>query len=699
MRLIETNALNVRLLLVVLWTTSTSWVGNAGAQRPHSAQPPNADHSAQPIAVGAAAEQLKRLWADLEFLSSDELRGRAVGDPSIDVAADYIADRMSQVGLDTTAFSGTPFQSFNVSLGARPGAAKRNKILVRHRSDQFPPFNASLGEGMNPMAIGSGSGVVSGRVVFAGYGITAPKLGYDDYAGIDASGATVIVLRKEPGANDRNSPFAGTRNTRHAYFSTKIDNAIQHGAAAMLLVNDPFSVLQGIQNQKSKITQEEQRRKAIEQQLEELPEGAVNIRQTLRQKLDGIDSVVASLGEDLQQAERGLIGIAEAGERAAGTDSIPVVSIARDLVDRLFVASQQKTLEEVEAAIDQTTTPHSFALPQVDLTVSVELMPTLAETSNVVGVLAGKGALAGETVVVGAHYDHVGMGGYGSLAPGTIAVHNGADDNASGTAALLAIASNVVRGAARKASHRTVVFIAFTGEERGLLGSRHYVRNPRFPLNSTVTMVNLDMVGRLRDNELTVYGVGSADQLDAIVETANERQRFDLFKVATGFGPSDHQSFYEAGIPVLFFFTGLHNDYHRPSDDFDKIDFGGLTRITDIVSEVTSELAVRPQRPKYAETENRFQMRHQMTAFMGVTLSDRGDHVVLSGLAPDGPAQRAGLQVGDRLNSIAKTGIRSSSDVLEVIRRHAPGDRLPVQITRNGTVVDLIVQLESRPEG
>jgi hypothetical protein len=291
------------------------------------------------------------------------------------------------------------------------------------------------------------------------------------------------------------------------------------------------------------------------------------------------------------------------------------------------------------------------------------------------------------------------MGGYGSLAPGTIAVHNGADDNASGTAALLAIATRLRRLLSNAPSHRRVVLIAFTGEERGLVGSKYYVRSPLFPIDSTVAMVNMDMVGRLRDNELTVYGTGSGDFLDKIVERANQRQQFKLFKVPTGYGPSDHQSFYEAGVPVLFFFTGLHNDYHRPSDDFDKIDFGGMVRVTDIVSEVTFELATRQERPKYAETENRVRIRRQLTAFMGVTLSDRGDHVVISGLTADGPAERGGIREGDRLATLASRQVQTASDVLELMRTRSPGDQLKVQVVRGRRVIDFTIRLAARPGG
>jgi hypothetical protein len=406
--------------------------------------------------------------------------------------------------------------------------------------------------------------------------------------------------------------------------------------------------------------------------------------------------MVASMREQLKQVERGVLGISEAGERDAAEASIPVVSVARDIVDNVLSQSTGRSLEEIEEKIDQTVSPQSIALPNVTVTLRMELKPAFAPTSNVIGVFAGRGELVDQTVILGAHYDHVGMGGYGSLAPGTVAVHNGADDNASGTACLLASAAQLRERLAEESSHRRVVFIAFTGEERGLVGSKHYVRSPPFPLESTVTMVNLDMVGRLRDNELTVYGTGSGDLLDEILEKANEQQQFSLFKVKTGYGPSDHQSFYEAGLPVLFFFTGLHNDYHRPTDDFDKIDFGGLTRITDIVSEVTFELAIRKERPRYAETENRVRIRRQMTAIMGVALSDRGDHVVLSGTTAGGPAESGGLRTGDRLEKLGNRRVRTASDVLELMRNHSPGDELKIRVTRGGKTIDVTIRLAVR---
>jgi C-terminal processing protease CtpA/Prc len=225
------------------------------------------------------------------------------------------------------------------------------------------------------------------------------------------------------------------------------------------------------------------------------------------------------------------------------------------------------------------------------------------------------------------------------------------------------------------------------------------VEHPLFPNESTVSMINLDMVGRLRDNELTLYGTGSADGLVDIIDRANARYQFDLFKVETGYGPSDHQSFYKAGVPVIFFFTGLHNDYHRPTDDADKINYASTARITQMVGDVALQLAVRGERPKYAETENRVSIRRQLTAFIGVTLSDQGDHVLLSSISAGGPAAVAGLRGGDRLVTIGKKQIVNSADVLNELRGRSPGQTLKIRVLRSEHPLDVTVTLAARPNG
>ena len=192
------------------------------------------------------------------------------------------------------------------------------------------------------------------------------------------------------------------------------------------------------------------------------------------------------------------------------------------------------------------------------------------------------------------------MGGRGSLAPWTKEIHNGADDNASGTVTMLEIARHFA-GQEKKPSRR-IVFIAFTGEERGLWGSAHYAKNPRFALEDTIAMFNLDMVGRLTNEKLKVQGTGTAAEFDGLVEEVNQKYEFKLEKDPSGFGPSDHTSFYRAKVPVLHIFTGLHSDYHRPSDDVDKLNLQGMRRIAQFVEDIVQGTLDQENRPEYKET-------------------------------------------------------------------------------------------------
>lgn len=222
---------------------------------------------------------------------------------------------------------------------------------------------------------------------------------------------------------------------------------------------------------------------------------------------------------------------------------------------------------------------------------STETRPILSQARNVVALLPGwDPGRADEVVVVGAHYDHLGMGGASSLAPGQVAIHNGADDNASGTAALIEVARTLVEATTPA---RPVLFIAFSGEERGLLGSRHYVREPTVSLDDAVAMLNIDMVGRLRENQLTAFGVATAPGWKGILQAANASldEPFTLTLAPDGYGPSDHSSFHRVGIPVLHFFTNRHSEYHRPEDDVETINGPGLKRVVDLVGIVTAELA------------------------------------------------------------------------------------------------------------
>ncbi len=686
----------ISLLIVLIVGDVTSEAVEANPKAP-------AASSGTPLVHNARIPWQDELETDLAYLCSDELRGRSVVDDSIHIAADYISGRFRAIGLQTTLISGGPLQEVETFVGSEVGADGHNRLEFRSDSNPMAPdaqtpleLISRVGVSMNPLAIGASKANVSGRVVFAGYGITAPEFDYDDYANIDVDGAIVVVLRKEPRNSDPTSRFNGKQTTSHAYFSTKVANAMRHGAAGLIVVNDRASVAESLAKIEETIRREQNRKLQLQERIREATRGRDESRETLNQNLAGIESVLTGYRFDLERANDGLLGISEAGDRPDSATTIPVICIARPTIDELLRSQTLLRIDDLERQLDSQQMPSSFELRGIHAEMEVELQSNKRLSNNVLGVLPGRGVLAEETVIIGAHYDHVGMGGVGSLAPGTVAIHNGADDNASGVSTLIAAATLLKERLKSFDTHRRVLFVAFTAEERGLLGSAHYVRQPRYPISTTVAMINLDMVGRLRDNELTVYGTGSGDTLDQVVEQVNFKHQFNLFKVASGYGPSDHQSFYEAGVPVLFFFTGLHSDYHRPSDDLDKINFDGVFRITEMVCDVATQLSIAASRPKRFETEKGVRIRRQLTAVLGVTLATLGDRVSLSGISEGGAAALGGLQIGDQIEHLGKTAVRSSSDVIEILRGHSPGDSLDVTLVRQGQRLQRRVRLQAR---
>jgi len=646
----------------------------------------------------AAADPAARLRSDLEYLSSDTLAGREPGTDGIDLAANHIANAFRELGLNTELVDGRPFQPFEIKLGAKATSAEENYLTLQRKGQAR--IRVELDKGMRPLAIGA-SGKAQGKLVFAGYGITAPQLNYDDYAGLDVSGAIVMLIRKMPSEGGDANPFNQRANAKFAFFATKVQNAVDHGAAAVLIVNDPASVQAQIDQLQRRLDGERQRLKTIEQSLADAPEGVEKIRRSLRQKRKDAEQQLNRLEEQLVDSRAGLLGVDEAGG-VGSPAKIPVLSLSRevanDLLSQVDAAGEASPMgiDAIEVAINDDLQPRSRAMQDCHIQLQTGIDAAIVTTSNVIGTLPGKGDLAGESIVVGAHYDHVGMGGYGSLAPGTIAIHNGADDNGSGTVTMMEVARRVTARVHDLASHRRLVFIAFSGEERGLLGSKHYVAQPLFPLETTAAMINLDMVGRLKDNELTVYGTGTATEFDGLLDRLNQQGGFNLLRVASGYGPSDHTSFYEAKVPVLFFFTGLHNDYHRPSDDFDKIDLGGLARITDIVTDATAALATE-KRPTYQATEPGARIRRQLTVFLGIRMRNEADSVFVSEVYQNSPAMQAGFQIGDQVAQIAGKTIRHSDGILEALRKRRPGDQLKVDVKRGAETVQLKVLLGERP--
>ncbi len=347
-----------------------------------------------------------------------------------------------------------------------------------------------------------------------------------------------------------------------------------------------------------------------------------------------------------------------------------------------------------------------------NLTTVVE--PRMVEVRNVVGTIPGTDAtLSHEVVIVGAHYDHLGFGGDGSLAPDARSIHNGADDNASGTAALMEVA-RIIHSSGKNPS-RSVLFVAFTGEEKGLWGSAHYVQDPLAPIEKTVAMVNMDMVGRLRDNTLTIYGTGTAGEWPTLLDEVNESlvEPFVLASIPDGFGPSDHSSFYGASIPVLMLFTNTHAEYHRPEDDWELINADGLQRVASFAADIVGKVAGAGTETAMAVTfvegagnphaggmpaDQAAPSGPGYGAYMGtipdMTPQDFG--VRITGVREESPAERAGLRGGDVIVELGGKEITDLYAYTYALREHKPGDEVQVVVVRAGERLTFTAVLGSR---
>ena len=318
--------------------------------------------------------------------------------------------------------------------------------------------------------------------------------------------------------------------------------------------------------------------------------------------------------------------------------------------------------------------------------------------ANVVGIKPGSGSLAGEAVVIGAHFDHLGYGGFGSLDPDSVhVVHNGADDNASGTAAIIEAARLLAERSG--ADTRTLVFVAFTAEELGLIGSSHYVKSPAFPNDATFAMLNLDMVGRLQDGKLAVFGAETAEEFVGILDKVNASYGLNIAASGDGYGRSDQQSFFTQKIPVLHFFSGTHEDYHRTTDDSDKIHYEDTARIAAFVADLAWNLATRTEALTFVDSKP-----PEMTtsggygAYLGTIpdMTESPDGVRLTGVRAGSPADAAGVRAGDVLVGIGDHEIKDLYEMTDALRAHKPGDTVELRVRRDGEVIVMTATLGRR---
>lgn len=598
--------------------------------------------------VTATTSAIDSLKKDMNFLASEELAGRCTGSPEIEKAADYIAETFKKAGLEPCGKDGTYFQPFTFNYGqGKLGTPTTlnfdldSKVVNVKYAAEFSPT------GMSP------AGKARGGMAFVGYGMSLKDPAYDDYASVDVKGKIVIILRRAPKWDEKENPYQKGDNANAAALIEKADLAAKKGALAVIFVND---------------------------------------------------KTLSKVSDDLLEFRRDLFGT---------TAKIPLVHVKREVVDKLLEANST-SIAKLETAIAEKGQPASFVLKKADASMEVTISRPVIEAKNVVGTLPGSGPLANEVVVIGAHYDHVGRNEHSNSAAGASAkgkIHFGADDNASGTCGLLELARRY--GAMKNRQGRRIVFIAFTGEELGLFGSKHYANNPIFPLDQTAFMLNMDMIGRSKpvkddkdgDKEkdrLVIYGHGTAEGLEKLVDTGLSKFDFKIFKVAGGTGPSDHDSFYKKKVPVLFFFTGTHVDYHKPTDTPEKINYKAMVKIVDLVELFANHFTTTLDRPKYASVRGGFEDptddRPRRSSGrgglprLGITPGNYGEEdkgVLVDAVSPGDPAEKAGIKAGDLIIEIAGKPVKNMDGYMAALTGQKPGVEIEIIVKRDKKDVKL----------
>ncbi|MBN2638719.1 MAG: M20/M25/M40 family metallo-hydrolase [Bacteroidales bacterium] len=488
----------------------------------------------------------------------------------------------------------------------------------------------SLNKDYVPMSF-SASKELNARVIFAGYGmdIHEDSLTWNDYQGLDVKGKWVMVLRGDPDPDNLTSPFA-----RYSRDRDKAMMAMDQGAAGLLLVSG----------------------KEFDK----------------KDELEGLRKI----------------------EYTAG---IPAFQITRKAADLLF---SNNSIEKLEARINKTKKPFSLQL-KATVNATASVIADKKTTKNIVALLkASEPILSKDYIIIGAHYDHLGIGGpnTGSRRPDTIATHYGADDNASGTSLLLELAGKLARK--QLYLRRNIIFVAFSAEEMGLLGSKYFVKDSIVDLKKVDAMINLDMVGRMnKDRKLEIGGTGTTPIADSLLKAMPLADSLKLVLSPEGYGPSDHASFYAHDIPVFFFSTGTHIDYHTPADTPDKINYKGLKLIGDYVDELVTAIANRKDPLPFTKSgpqEGSGFKRRGFKVTMGIMPDYAGEYkqgLRIDMVIPGRPAAASGMQNGDIITAINGQSVKNIYDYMYRLVKLHKGDRVNVEVLRNGKTEVLIVQL------
>ncbi|MFN2492061.1 MAG: M20/M25/M40 family metallo-hydrolase [Pyrinomonadaceae bacterium] len=640
-------------------------------------------------ALGVALAQqpnnpsVERLRAHISFLASDKLEGRRTGTMGANTAAEYIAREFARYGLRRSIGYDTPgmsileadspkryMQEFPYVAGVELG--KANELSFKERS-ATTPTTLRVGPDWMPLGFSSNGRMDSTGVVFVGYGITDSELKYNDYPPA-VKGRIAVAISGTPDGNNAHGGFS-----RYGEARWKAIAAHNAGAKALLIISQEENLLS-------------------------------DPRSRLR-----YDNSATEAGLSVAIISR------LSAARLFGTqDSHKVTEL-----ETMFRTIIDEQLKKEVNAYGLSGLPDLTKIPVSDypVTFSTDVVRRQVPAYNVVGILDGSDSeLAKEAIVIGAHYDHLGRGGEGSLASREGDIHHGADDNASGVAGMLELARLFTSDGQRP--RRTIVFMAYGGEEEGLLGSNYYVNHPVIRLANTVAMINMDMIGRMKNSKLIIGGVGTAKEWREMISTENYMQSitvnpsakpddvrprssvpivvsangsavisvdaakaFDIALNQDGFGPSDHSSFYARQIPVLFFWTGTHEDYHKPSDTAYKINYEDEARILSFAFRLIRNVDRNDERPSYLVTKSESTGRSTgFRVYLGTipNYSDSNDGLLLDGVRDDSPAAKAGLKAGDKIVKLAGRDVGNVYDYTYALGEMKGGQEYEVEVLRGG---------------
>lgn len=573
-----------------------------------------------------------RYSKDLQYLASDELGGRDTATPGAEKSIQYIISEFKKYGIKSAVDDGSYRQPFEVQLGV--SLDKSSTMLSFKKDGQEKQLKFK--DEFYPQKVG-GSADVSGGLAFVGYGIEDQTKGYNDYENIDVEGKIVVMMGTQPKFGDEDSYYGKGSVRTSSYVRRKVRWA---------KVN-----------------------KAV---------GIIFVRHTSNKDSDTSISSSQTFG--------------------GYNRKVPFVQITRSIFNQMLSMHPLKTdkgekLDSQQAVIDYIN-KHGKPVSQVIEGVSCSYKANFARKTgfgyNVCGMIEGEGPLANETIVIGAHYDHLGIGNVGARDRKRIGeIHNGADDNATGTVAVMEIARRIAESGKKPA--RRLVFVGFSGEERGLIGSKHYCEKPLFPLENTVAMINFDMIGWLRSGGLTVRGIATCKAWPACVEKAHEGMDLKLDLQDSPFSGSDHMSFLAKKKAVVTFHTGQTPTYHTPDDDFETINVEGASKVVDFAHKLV--LAVdQTEEFKYQNPSG----GRKRLSYLGASLdfnrvSENGIKVV--DLNEDSPASKGGLKKGDILDKLGEKKIRNRNNVSGFLQKNKPGTVVEATIHRDGKTMKLKIKL------